>query len=159
MTRRRTENTAIRLLAGLLLFAFCCAWPSGAGVQGDSANWQKRSSGKPGRRPATKPSSQWPYGSNGSPQRFGEEALDAARTCGPQLETILNEAGEAGAPLAIKLLARHGDDAVWIARRPEALKTISDRGPEAMDAYLKHKAIAHLLVTRQGPTPDPLRSM
>ena len=33
MTRRRTESTPVRLLAGLLLFGFCCGWPSGAGVR------------------------------------------------------------------------------------------------------------------------------
>ena len=135
---------------GLLAFGFCCSWPSGAGVRSraiqELAEFLAR---KAGQEASEEVIETLAARLERLALRFGDDGLIAAKKCGPQVEAILDEAGDA-APVAVRLLAQHGDDAVWIARRPEALKTISDVGPEAVEAFLKHKAVAQRLVAKHS---------
>ena len=46
--------------------------------------------------------------------KYGDDALAAARRAGPRGVQAVEQAGE-HAPLAIRLLQREGDDALWVA--------------------------------------------
>ena len=85
--------------------------------------------------------------------RYGErEALAAVEKVGPRAFRLLDEAGPEAAPQALKLMARVGDDAVWVVSRPRSLALFTRHGDEAADAMLKHKEIAEGLIEQFGPS-------
>lgn len=92
--------------------------------------------------------------------RYGEkETIEAARRVGPQMFRIVEEAGEQG-PAAIRLLARNGDEAIWIASRKKSLSLFARHGDEAADAMIKHKEIAEGLIDGFGaPAANALRAV
>lgn len=91
--------------------------------------------------------------------RYGDDARVAAQKVGPSLEALLDVAGDT-APLAVRLLARRGDDALWVVRRPAALRMIRDLPEDAADAFLRHKSVAQHLMAQHGRRAvDALRSL
>jgi hypothetical protein len=85
--------------------------------------------------------------------KYGErEALVAVEKVGPRAFRLLDEAGAEAAPQLLKLMARVGDDAVWIAARPRSLALFTRYGDDAADAMLKHKEIAEGLIEQFGPS-------
>jgi hypothetical protein len=77
--------------------------------------------------------------------RHGEEVLVAVRKIGPRALPLVEEAG-AHAPQAIKLMARLGDEAVWIVSRPRGLALFVKHGEEGAAPLLRHKGIAEPLI-------------
>lgn len=84
--------------------------------------------------------------------RHGDELVVAAcKKAPPQLVVrLLRQAGKEGEQAALKLLARHGDNAVWVVQRPKALAIFMKFGDEAGEALVKHKSIAEPLIENYG---------
>jgi hypothetical protein len=78
---------------------------------------------------------------------YGDDAAVAVRRVGPSTFRLVEEAGK-HAPAAIKLMARRGDEAVWIVSRPKALAIFVRHGDDAATALLRHRTIAESLLTR-----------
>ena len=64
--------------------------------------------------------------------RHGEEVLIAARKVGPIALRLTEEAGPHAAPV-VKLLARHGDEAVWVVSQPRRLAIFAKHGDQAAE--------------------------
>lgn len=83
--------------------------------------------------------------------RHGDEAVEAVRRVGPRTFRLVEEAGEHG-PQAVKLLARAGDEAVWVVSRPRSLAMFARYGDDAADAMIRHRQIAEPLLEAYGPS-------
>ena len=82
--------------------------------------------------------------------RHGDDLISAVRRVGPKALHLADDAGEQ-APRVLKLLSRHGDDAVvWVAKRPKALGLLSKYGDEAAEVLIKHKGVAEPLIENLG---------
>ncbi len=81
--------------------------------------------------------------------RFGDTALLAFRKVGPRLSGLVDDAGE-HAPLAMRLLASHGDDAIRLVARPKQLGLVARFGDDAAEALLKHGEAAEPLIHGLG---------
>lgn len=80
----------------------------------------------------------------------GDDAIEAVRKVGPKALRLADDAGEQGA-LAVRLLARHGDDAAqYIVARPKALALAARYGDDAAEVLVKHKEIAEPVVDQFG---------
>jgi len=77
--------------------------------------------------------------------RHGDDVFAAARKAGPRMVRIVEEAGAHGGPV-VKLLARHGDEALWVVAHPDRLALFVKHGDGAATALMKHKGIAEPLV-------------
>ncbi len=92
--------------------------------------------------------------------KFGTEGLEAIGKVGPRaFGKITAEAGE-HAPEVVKLTAKHGVQAVWIASKPRSLAVFVKYGEEAATAVMKHPGIAEDAVERLGiPAARALNSI
>jgi hypothetical protein len=81
--------------------------------------------------------------------QHGDEAVEAVRRVGPRAFRLAEDAG-ASATQAVKLLARAGDDAVWVVSRPRSLSLFAKYGDDAADAMIKHRQIAEPLLETYG---------
>lgn len=91
--------------------------------------------------------------------RYGDNALSAFRKVGPRVAGLADDAGE-HAPLALRLLASHGDDAVRLVMRPKQLGLIARLGDDAAECLLKHgEAVEPLLHSLGTPAAQALRGV
>ena len=91
--------------------------------------------------------------------RFGDDALMACRKVGPKVARFADDAGE-HAPLAMRLLAGHGDDAVRVVTRPKQLGLVARFGDDAAETLMKHGEVAEpLLHTIGAPAAKALRGI
>lgn len=81
--------------------------------------------------------------------RHGPEVYEAARKVGPTALHILDHAGP-HAKTAAQLLARFGDDAVFLAARPQTLSLVGKHGDQAVRVLVKHKGIAEPIIEKFG---------
>lgn len=82
--------------------------------------------------------------------RHGDEALEAVRKVGPKALRLADDAGEQGA-LAVRLLARYGDDAAqYVVARPQAMSLVARYGDDAAEVLVKHKDIAEPVIEKFG---------
>ena len=78
--------------------------------------------------------------------KHGDEVVSAAfRKVGPKAGRVISEAGEQ-ADVALRLLARHGDDGVSLAMRPASLKMISRFGDDGAEALLRHGTVGEQVI-------------
>jgi hypothetical protein len=78
--------------------------------------------------------------------RHGDELVAAAfRKVGPRAGKLASEAGEHGG-LALKLLSKHGDDAVSLVTKPSTLSVVARFGDDAAEAFIKHGSVGEKLV-------------
>ena len=78
--------------------------------------------------------------------KHGDEVVTAAfRKVGPRASKLVGEAGEHG-DVALRLLARHGDDGAALMMRPGALKMISRYGNDGTEALLRHGAVGEKVI-------------
>lgn len=83
--------------------------------------------------------------------KYGEEeAVTAAKKVGPQIFRVVEEAGEEGAPMAVKLMSRTGDEAIWVVARKRSMAIFLKFGDDAADAMIKHKEIAEPVIEQFG---------
>lgn len=74
-------------------------------------------------------------------QRYGDDVLIAARRVGPQSLQLIEGAGEF-TPQAVRLLARHGEEAATIVAHPRQLALVAQQGDEAVAVLLRHQEVA-----------------
>lgn len=78
--------------------------------------------------------------------KHGDEVVSAAFTkIGPRAGKLVSEAGEQ-ADVALRMLARHGDEGIALATRPSSLKLISKFGDDGADALLRHGTVGEQLI-------------
>lgn len=91
--------------------------------------------------------------------KYGDDAIAAVKKVGPRALNYIDEAGETGLQSA-KLLARYGDDAVWIVRKPNRLAMFSKYGDDAARAMIKQGQIAEPLIASLGkPAATALKNV
>jgi hypothetical protein len=82
--------------------------------------------------------------------RHGDDVIGAVRRVGPSALSLADEAGEQ-APMVLRLLSKHGDDAaVWVVRRPAGMKLLSQYGDDAAEVLIKHKGLAEPVLEKLG---------
>jgi hypothetical protein len=81
--------------------------------------------------------------------RHGDEVFAAARKAGPAALALADDAGE-NAPRVLRLLGRHGDDAVRALRQPRGMALLGRYGDEAGEALIRHPGIAAPVIDRLG---------
>lgn len=78
--------------------------------------------------------------------KHGDDLVAAAlRRVGPRAGRVAEQAGEHG-KLALKLLAKHGDDALPLVGKATALRTVARYGDDAAAAIVKHGAVGEKVV-------------
>lgn len=81
--------------------------------------------------------------------QHGDDALEAVKKVGPQAMRLADEAGEQGLH-CVQLMAKFGDQAVWIAAQPKRLAIFAKYGDDAAEAMIRHGEIAEELVETAG---------
>lgn len=81
--------------------------------------------------------------------RHGDEAFVAIKKVGPRTLRIAEEAGENGS-ITVRLLAKHGDEVVWVVENKDRLVLVVKYGDDAAVSMMKHMAIAVPLLTTYG---------
>jgi hypothetical protein len=81
--------------------------------------------------------------------QVGEEGADAIRNVGPRAVRLLEDAGTDSA-LTARLLAKHGDEAIWIVEDPARRALVSQLGEGATEALLRHGSIAEKILVQSG---------
>ncbi len=79
-------------------------------------------------------------------EKHGDAIVAAVlKKVGPRAGRVVSDAGEHGG-LALRLLAKHGDDALPLVARTTALNTVARYGDNAASALLKHGAVGEKVV-------------
>lgn len=81
--------------------------------------------------------------------RYGDDAVAAVKKVGPRTFRYVDEAGENGLQ-SVKLLARYGDDAVWVVAKKNRLALFAKYGDDAAEAMMKQGKIAEPLIGSLG---------
>ncbi|MCA9182487.1 MAG: hypothetical protein KDA51_13570, partial [Planctomycetales bacterium] len=81
--------------------------------------------------------------------KYGDDGLRAFRKIGPNTARLAAEAGE-HSTLAVRLLGKHGDDAVWVASSEVRLGLVAKHGDEAAAALIRHGSIAEPVIETFG---------
>jgi hypothetical protein len=81
--------------------------------------------------------------------RNGDEAFVAVRKVGPRAVQIAEQAGAQSAD-AVKVMARFGNEGVWLASNPKSLSLASKYGDDAARALIKHEGIAEPVIAQYG---------
>jgi hypothetical protein len=84
-----------------------------------------------------------------------DDALTALRRLGPRAAQAAGKEAAEHAPEVTRLVARHGDDALWIVARPRSLALFLRHGDDAARALLTHRAVAEALIERFGTAAVP----
>ncbi len=79
----------------------------------------------------------------------GDEAIGAVRNVGPRAFRLVDEAGENGVH-SVKLMAKYGDDSIWIVSRQNRLAIFVKYGDNAAESMIKHGEIAESLIQSLG---------
>lgn len=81
--------------------------------------------------------------------RYGDDGVTAIRKVGPRAFDIVSEAGEHSAGV-VKLMAKHGDEAVWVVSKPKGMAIFVKYGDDGAEAMMKHKGIATPFIESTG---------
>lgn len=82
--------------------------------------------------------------------KYGEEGLVALCKMGPRTFSKLTaEAGEHSSGV-VKLVANHGDEAVWVISKPKGMSIFIKYGEEGATAIMKHPGVAENAVEKLG---------
>lgn len=91
--------------------------------------------------------------------KYGDDALVAVKKVGPKTFRFVEEAGEDGLQ-SVKLMARYGDEAVWVVQKQERLAIFVKYGDDAAEAMMKHGQNAEPLINSFGkPAAGALRAI
>jgi len=88
-------------------------------------------------------------GMDGAVVRHSDDAAEALRKIGPRSLELIEQAGDR-APDAIRLMARHGDKAIWVVSRPRRLAIFIRHGDDAAEAMIRHREIVEPLLQSLG---------
>jgi hypothetical protein len=81
--------------------------------------------------------------------RHGDDAITAIRRIGPHAIQLAHQAGEHAGP-ALRLMARYGDEAVWVVQNKNRLAIFVKYGDNAAISMMKHGEIAEPLLHNYG---------
>lgn len=81
--------------------------------------------------------------------RYGDDAVTAVKKVGPRTFRYVDEAGENGLQ-SVQLLARYGDEAVWVVSKPNRLALCAKYGDDAAEAMMRQGKIAEPLIASVG---------
>jgi hypothetical protein len=81
--------------------------------------------------------------------KYGDDGATAIKNVGPRSIGLIDEAGE-NAIDAVKLMAKYGDDAVWVVSKPGRLAIFVKYGDDAAKAMIKHGEITEPLINKFG---------
>ncbi len=81
--------------------------------------------------------------------KYGDDALVAVKKVGPKTFRIVEEAGENGLK-SVKLLARYGDDAIWVVAKKNRMAIFIKYGDDGAEAMMKHGENAECLINSLG---------
>lgn len=91
--------------------------------------------------------------------KYGDDAVAAVKKVGPRTFRYVDEASENGLQ-SVKLLARYGDDAVWVVRKKNRLALFAKYGDDAAEAMIKQGKIAEPLIESLGqPAASALKTV
>lgn len=83
--------------------------------------------------------------------RYGDDGITALRKVGPRAFEVISGAGKNGADV-VKLMAKYGDEAVWVVSKPSGMAIFIKYGDGAAEAMMKHKGIAVPFIEKTGPS-------
>jgi hypothetical protein len=81
--------------------------------------------------------------------KYGDEGAAAIKNVGPRSLQLIDEAGENGVD-AVKLMAKYGDDAVWVVGKQGRLAIAVKYGDDAAEAMIKHGELTEPLIGKFG---------
>ena len=82
--------------------------------------------------------------------KYGDEGLTALGKVGPRTFTKLTiEAGQHSSGV-VKLVAKHGDEAVWVISKPKGMAIFIKYGEQGATAIMKHPGVAENVVEKLG---------
>lgn len=81
--------------------------------------------------------------------KYGDDVFIAVRKVGPRTLRIVEEAGEHGL-VSIKLMARYGDEAIWVVVKKNRMAIFIKYGDNAAESMMKHGEIAEPLLSSFG---------
>lgn len=81
--------------------------------------------------------------------KHGDIAVTVVRKVGPRTFRLVEEAGEHGLD-ALKIMAKYGDDAVWVVAKKNRMAIFVKYGDDAGEAMMKHGEIAEPLLEAAG---------
>ena len=82
--------------------------------------------------------------------KYGDEVAEAVRKVGPRSIQLLDDAAAEGAQQSARLLAKHGDDAIWVVGNQSRRSIASKLGDDAAEAMIKHGEIAEPVLEMAG---------
>ncbi len=82
--------------------------------------------------------------------KYGDEVAEAVRKVGPRSIKLLDDAAAEGAQQSARLLAKHGDDAIWVVGNQSRRSIASKFGDDAAEAMIKHGEIAEPVLELAG---------
>ena len=81
--------------------------------------------------------------------KYGDDGVAAVKNVGPRSFRLIEEAGENGVE-SVKLMAKYGDEAVWVVGKKGRLAIFVKYGDDAAEAMIKHGEIAEPLIGKFG---------
>ena len=82
--------------------------------------------------------------------KYGDEVAEAVRKVGPRSIQLLDDAAAEGAQQSARLLAKHGDEAIWVVGNQSRRSIASKLGDDAAEAMIKHGEIAEPVLELAG---------
>ena len=82
--------------------------------------------------------------------KYGDDVAEAVRKVGPRSIQLLDDAAAEGAQQSARLLAKHGDDAIWVVGNQGRRAIASRLGDDAAEAMIKHGEIAEPVLEMAG---------
>ncbi|MFN4242242.1 MAG: hypothetical protein ACK4PI_03290 [Tepidisphaerales bacterium] len=84
-------------------------------------------------------------------EQHGEDVVTAAgQKVGPRMFRLIEQVGDDGATKAVRLMARQGDEAVWVIAEKNRFALFARLGDDAADAMIRHRGIADNLLADYG---------
>lgn len=141
-----------RLVIGALWALACCSLPATKAHAGtgstirDAVDWVTR---KFARSADTEAADVLAAKLTRLSSEHGDDAINAFRKVGPDALRYADEAGEHAAR-ALGLMARHGEEGLWIVRDARRLGLTAKFGDDAATAMLRHRGIAEPVIEQFG---------
>jgi hypothetical protein len=91
--------------------------------------------------------------------QYGDDAVLAVGRVGPRGLQVMAQAGANGSAAA-RLMARYGDEGIWILSRPRGAAIFARYGDDGARAMIRHPGVAEPLIERLGaPAVHALRPL
>jgi hypothetical protein len=82
--------------------------------------------------------------------KYGDEVAEAVRKVGPRSIQLLDDAATEGVQQSARLLAKHGDEAIWVVGNQSRRAIAARLGDDAAEAMIKHGEIAEPVLEMAG---------